>query len=214
VVLALASCAGPDRTAAGADAVRFATRIAALTSRELGGRASGTAGGLETRRFVAAEFAAIGLEAPLAGGYEQRFVCPNPRPPTWDPQRTVLIAAGSPPAAIGREAVPFGFSAAGGAEAACVFAGYGLVASDPAYDDYEGIDVRGRIAVIVRGAPGWRDPDSAFRARHRDLVRSSGCRRVSGRRRHGLLVGAVASRGGRAWGDRRVAFVLGDSRFR
>jgi hypothetical protein len=34
-----------------------------------------------------------------------------------------------------------------------VFAGYGISAPDQGYDDYQGLDVKGKVVVIVRGAP-------------------------------------------------------------
>jgi len=43
-----------------------------------------------------------------------------------------------------------------------VFVGHGLVAADPGYDDYAGVDVRGKIALALDGAP----PISSTSARH------------------------------------------------
>ena len=43
-----------------------------------------------------------------------------------------------------------------------VFAGYGISAPEYAYDDYEGLDVAGKIAVVLGGEPNARDPESRF----------------------------------------------------
>ncbi|QEH32501.1 Aminopeptidase S [Aquisphaera giovannonii] len=43
---------------------------------------------------------------------------------------------------------------AGEIEAPVVFAGYGRSRSDPGADDYEGLDVRGKIALVYDGQPG------------------------------------------------------------
>lgn len=39
------------------------------------------------------------------------------------------------------------------APAGLAFAGYGISAPDQGYDDYQGLDVKGKVVVIVRGAP-------------------------------------------------------------
>jgi hypothetical protein len=43
-----------------------------------------------------------------------------------------------------------------------VFVGYGISAPEHGYDDYAGIDVRGKIVVILRGAPRAEDTASVF----------------------------------------------------
>ena len=42
-----------------------------------------------------------------------------------------------------------------------VFVGYGLVNKDKGYDDYKGIDVKGKVIVKISGFPGHNDPTSA-----------------------------------------------------
>ena len=54
------------------------------------------------------------------------------------------------------EAIPFGREAA----AQLVFAGYGIEAPAKGYDDYEGIDVKNRIVLILDGYPGHGDAAS------------------------------------------------------
>jgi hypothetical protein len=43
-----------------------------------------------------------------------------------------------------------------------VFVGYGITAPELSYDDYHGIDVRGKIAVVLEREPGEKDPQSPF----------------------------------------------------
>ena len=43
-----------------------------------------------------------------------------------------------------------------------VYAGYGITAPEYGYDDYEGIDVKGKIVIIERGIP-YRDKDEKKR---------------------------------------------------
>jgi Zn-dependent M28 family amino/carboxypeptidase len=49
--------------------------------------------------------------------------------------------------------VPFSFSSSGEVSAPVVFAGYGASADEFGYDDYAGIDVQGKIAVVLRYEP-------------------------------------------------------------
>jgi S1-C subfamily serine protease len=46
----------------------------------------------------------------------------------------------------------------GRAEAPVVFAGYGITSTDPAYDDYAGLDVAGKVVVVLSGTPRRRHP--------------------------------------------------------
>jgi len=58
---------------------------------------------------------------------------------------------------------PLGFSTTGTAEAALVFAGYGISAKDYGYDDYAGVDVKGKIVVVLRYEPPPKNEKSPFR---------------------------------------------------
>jgi len=49
--------------------------------------------------------------------------------------------------------VPFSFSSSGQAAAPVVFAGYGATAGEFGYDDYAGLDVQGKIVVLLRYEP-------------------------------------------------------------
>jgi hypothetical protein len=43
-----------------------------------------------------------------------------------------------------------------------VFVGYGISAPELGYDDYEGIDVKGKVVVVLRGGPKSEDTNSMF----------------------------------------------------
>jgi hypothetical protein len=50
-----------------------------------------------------------------------------------------------------------GGSLAGEISGEVVFVGYGIEIADPAYDDYAGVDVRGKIALaLVARRRSWR----------------------------------------------------------
>jgi hypothetical protein len=54
---------------------------------------------------------------------------------------------------LDRDYVPFSFSASGSVSAPVVFAGYGASASEFGYDDYDGIDVKDKIVLLLRYEP-------------------------------------------------------------
>lgn len=54
--------------------------------------------------------------------------------------------------------IPYGFSGGGSVNADIVFVGFGITAPDYNYDDYAGIDVKGKIVVVMRGEPQMLNP--------------------------------------------------------
>jgi hypothetical protein len=61
--------------------------------------------------------------------------------------------------------IPLNFSAPGSASGPVVFVGYGITAAEYGYDDYDGIDVQGKIAVMLRHEPQEFDRHSIFEGR-------------------------------------------------
>lgn len=147
-----------------------------LSSDELEGRRTGTRGNLLAAGYIAGEFAALGLE-PVGGRYlhdfsflrgveigeklEGQIVAPPFRTPTTgSPVRTLVP---------GSEFRPLGFSDNGWFSGDLVFVGYGISAPDDGYDDYEGVDVTGRIALMLRYSPDGDDLHGAL-TRHGSFV--------------------------------------------
>ena len=57
---------------------------------------------------------------------------------------------------------PLGFSSNAALTAPVVFAGYGITAPGYDYDDYEGLDARGRVVLVLTNEPGELDSTSRF----------------------------------------------------
>lgn len=66
---------------------------------------------------------------------------------------------------IKTEFVPFDISSGGEISGSLVFAGYGITAPEYNYDDYAGVDVKGKIVVVMRHEPGEDDTTSIFKGR-------------------------------------------------
>ena len=143
---------------------RIRADIDALSSDELNGRRAGTADADRAAAYVESAFRRIGLlPAGVRGTYRQSFdfvdaVDLGPK--------NALATSGSAPIgrtwSVGTDYRPLAFSAAGTIEGDVVFAGYGIVAKELSYDDYQGIDVNGKIVLVLRYGPEGADPKSRF----------------------------------------------------
>ena len=82
--------------------------------------------------------------------------------------------------------VPFNFSQTGPLAGAVVFAGYGITAPEYNYDDYAGLDVKGKIVLVLRHEPQESDEKSVFEGKTLHparAVRRQGHQRQDARRR-------------------------------
>ena len=63
------------------------------------------------------------------------------------------------PLALGSDYACRGFTGSGVADASVVFVGYGLSLPERGYDDYDGLDVRGKIVLAIKPPPKWEPAD-------------------------------------------------------
>ena len=133
-----------------------------LASDETTGRGVDTPGIKLARDYIAREFAKDGLQpGGDQSGYLQGFdvaigVTVN------QPSSLTLNDQGA--LSLNDDWTPLGFSSSASAEAPLVFAGYGITAKDYGYDDYAGIDVNGKIVLILRYEPPPKNAKSPFRS--------------------------------------------------
>jgi hypothetical protein len=178
VLLLLAAAAAPASIAAQrpGDGVARAVRadvlrghMEFLASDALEGRGTGTRGGEIAAKYVAAQFERLGLQpAGDSGTWFQRI------PLTGRRFTSSLGVAGSRALTIGTDFVAYIPGSADSAQvtADVAFAGYGIVAPEEGWDDYRGVDVTGKIVLMIVGTPGDQDttlfrhparPDYGFR---------------------------------------------------
>lgn len=157
-----------------ADAVQF------LASPSCEGRAIGGAGVDRAAEFIAEQFAAIGLKTDLIDGKpfqsfsvsvgnrigpNNRLVIRGPTGPDASNQADAAAPTNEPKsieAASGRDFLTTGLSAAAEFDAPLVFAGYGISAEKEGYDDFAGINPKGKMLIVLRHEPRQDDPDSPF----------------------------------------------------
>jgi hypothetical protein len=124
-----------------------------LSSPALEGRGALTRGLADAGGYVARRFAAARLQPAGEGGtYFQAVAIPLP-PRAGGATRLVL---GGTPLVLGRDFSPNLGSTASRAAGRVAFVGYGVVVPGR-YDDFAGIDVRGKLVVCLRGAPAAAD---------------------------------------------------------
>ncbi|MCE9575317.1 MAG: M28 family peptidase [Deltaproteobacteria bacterium] len=141
-----------------ADGLRDA--IARLSSDELAGRGPTTPGDAATRALLAKELEAIGFAPGAAGGsWEQPFDLVGVKaamPPTW------TFARGGKKLGLrwwDDYIAGSGVQTAKGAikNAEVVFVGYGIQAPEYGWDDFKGVDLKGKVLLMLNNDPDW-DP--------------------------------------------------------
>ena len=161
--------AGPRTDPAG-----FRADVDYLSSEKLGGRGAGTPGGARAIAHLETRMRELGLKRlrGLTRGRVQQFVARDPRPRTYRADGTglsLVVCGEAEELELTRQVLPFGGSGDGRVEAPVVFAGYGLRIKELRHDDYANLDVQGKVVLVLRGAPDWREPGSKFRA-HRQAL--------------------------------------------
>ena len=136
-------------------ALRVRADVEFLASDGLQGRETGSTGYAVAADYVAAQFRAIGLEpAGEKGGWFQQV--PFRRASLAAPPKLTLTVGGkSSTLAQGRDAAlrPSATIKAIRQVAPFVFVGYGLTDARYGFNDYAGLDLRGKIAVVLTGVP-------------------------------------------------------------
>jgi len=130
--------------------------ISALADDSNEGRLTGSAGYLRAADYVIARFKAEGLQPAGTDGYLQPIAFEQ-QSVDQSASRAELVAAdgASQPLKIGEEAL---IASGGGPRppaihAPMIFVGYGLHLPDRGYDDFAGVDLKDKIAVVLSGGP-------------------------------------------------------------
>ena len=155
---ALLAASGPlDSALAHLSAVRMRADVAFLSSKSLAGRRSGLPGGEIAAEFLAAEMEKAGLRPAAGSNFLQTIPVVEFE---VDAAASSLTLAGKTLPRAGNFTCNFPESVR--LSARVVFAGYGITAPELGYDDYAGIDVRGKWALVLPGEPQRQNRDSIF----------------------------------------------------
>ncbi len=138
-----------------------------LAAPSLKGRLTGTPENEKAARWIAARFRELGLKpAPGQRDYFQRFEVTVSASLGKGNRLAESNGGGKPRALVaGQDFQPLNFSGNGRAAGEVVFAGYGITAPEYGYDDYAGIDAKGKIVLVLRHEPQEFDEKSPFAGR-------------------------------------------------
>jgi hypothetical protein len=142
-----------------------------IASDALMGRRTGEPGNDIAAAYLAAQFAAYGLETPPGQDhYFQKVPFDATTPPQmaslslnkslYEQGEDLLLMTGNLPAT----------------KTDAVFANYGWADADSGHDDYKDLDVKGKIVIVLPGTPEGQDPNTVFQAmgRKRKLAKEQG----------------------------------------
>lgn len=153
----------PKNTNAAISGADIAKRIETLADDTFEGRAPGTETGEASARWIAAEMERIGLSPGADGSFLQPVGMVEL---TLDEATSGLSIANSDSETemrLGTDAViwskrqtetPMSFT-----DSEMIFVGYGVVAPEYGWNDYDGLDVAGKTVVILVNDPGYANPD-------------------------------------------------------
>lgn len=147
------SAKSAERVAAALDSNVLRAHLEFLADDALEGRRPGTRGAELTAAYLGAQFRRLGLEpAGDSGTYYHRvpIITLTPAP---------SLKAGSAELAYREDYVLWSMrnDSVTHAKGEMVFVGYGIVASEHGWNDYEGVDVKNKIVVTLVNDPGLRD---------------------------------------------------------
>jgi Zn-dependent M28 family amino/carboxypeptidase len=144
-----------DLAAAQIEEGKLRAHIKFLSDDLLEGRGPGSRGGMLAAKYIAAQFEALGLEPAAANrSYFQHVQMIGSRP---DPSTKLTIKNNA-----GDSELKFGDDFVGGTDLEqteipvggdIIFVGYGVSAPENNWDDYKGLDVRGKIVMIMVNDP-------------------------------------------------------------
>jgi aminopeptidase YwaD len=147
-------------------ALEFIEPIKYLASDQLQGRGNGTPELDHAANYLAERFRKFGLTpAGDDGSFLQHFTLVVGA--KLGERNFVIFKSGAREESLKvlENFVPISFSSNSAVEAPLAFAGYGITAPEYHYDDYQGLDAKGRIVIVLRHEPQENDEKSVFEGR-------------------------------------------------
>jgi hypothetical protein len=136
------------------EAQRWWAHVQFLADDSLEGRNTGSEGHKKAAAYVADRFKQAGLEPAGTSGYLQPVAFVSRKIVEAESSLALVRNGVAEPVELGPEAaIGMRTPTAPEVEAPLVFAGYGLTIPEAKHDDFAGLDVRGKIVVILSGSP-------------------------------------------------------------
>ena len=136
-----------------ADPKKYLEDVKSLASPGMEGRGAGTKGIERAASLIEQRYRSLGLQPAGSKSYFQPFTVITGAKLKNGNYLDVDDGKTKHQLKLNQDFVPFSFSASGEVAGPVVFAGYGATAPEFGYDDYAHLDVRDKIAVILRYEP-------------------------------------------------------------
>ena len=136
-----------------ADAKRYLDDVKSLSSPAMEGRGAGTKGIERAADLIEQRYRSLGLQPAGTKSYFQPFTVITGAKLKEGNHLEVQDGKSKQELKLNQDFVPFSFSSSGDVAGPLVFAGYGATAPEFGYDDYEHLDVKDKIVVIMRYEP-------------------------------------------------------------
>jgi hypothetical protein len=132
-----------------------------LASDSLKGRNTPSAGLDQAADYIAAQFTSMGIQKVNGSWFQNMPLITK----NLDIEKCLFkFSKGeeSKTFSLKTDYIPFEMTADTMVRSSLVFAGYGITAPEYNYDDYKGLDVRGKIVLVMKHEPGEKDSTSLF----------------------------------------------------
>ncbi|HEY6148854.1 MAG TPA: M28 family peptidase, partial [Thermoanaerobaculia bacterium] len=137
-------------------ASRFARDVATLAADDMEGRGLGTQGLDKAAAWIEARLKSLKLQPAFSGKYRQEF----------DVKTGVILEPGNTLSGVADgDWSPLGFSSSGPFAGEIAFVGYGIEAAPLDYRELSGVELKGKIALMLRYEPQEKDEASKFDGR-------------------------------------------------
>jgi aminopeptidase YwaD len=146
-------------------AKRFEADVRVLAAEEMEGRGLGTKGIEKAAAWIEARLRQLGLRPAFAGSYRQRFDVKTGVTLAEGNQIATSVDQGAKTTVAPADWTPLGFSSSGKFDAPIVFVGYGIEAPPIGYRELEPVDLKGKVALMLRYEPQEKDEGSPFDGR-------------------------------------------------
>lgn len=147
---------------------RLLNSVKYLAADDLEGRGVGTKGLDLAAEYVREQFAQAGLDVTrVDGGAFQTFTIVTGSK-LGEPNSLQIVGpeGRATDLNLGTDYQPGSFGGSGKFDGELVFCGYGIDAPKESYSDFDGIDLKGKVAVIMRKNPRQGNPHSPFGSPH------------------------------------------------
>ncbi len=163
----LSACGRKAKTAQPISADEIKSHIAVLANDSLMGRKPFTAGETKTVAYISQQFNKLGLEPGNNGSYFQDVPMVEIK---GTPSETMEISGGKSPITL-YSAIDFVASTRQELDmvelknSPLIFAGYGVVAPEYHWNDYAGLDVKGKTVIVLVNDPGFKGDTMTYYGR-------------------------------------------------